>query len=127
MARCTGITTNGERCLKEAPPGTASGMCTQHDPAHAERRRRQASMGGKARQHGRSPLSMELYEVRRTLYDLADAELAGHVPTSTATALTQVYNACLRCLDLERQAVSEEGVEARIAALEEKLRGGDAA
>jgi hypothetical protein len=45
--KCSYIKANGERC-RGAATGQ-NGLCWSHDPANAERRRRTASRGGKAK------------------------------------------------------------------------------
>jgi hypothetical protein len=120
MAQCQGIKRDGGRCTASVQPG--SDWCWNHDPAHADRRQRNASRAGK----GRPP--REIGEIKALLKDLTDRVLEGGLPTSVVAVANQVINTRLRAVEVERKVKETEELEARIEALEkiqppQKLKG----
>ena len=63
MTRCTAIKPNGERCKGRAIQG--SEWCWNHDPAHADERRRHGSRGGKRGGRGRPVSELWLDRLQR--------------------------------------------------------------
>jgi hypothetical protein len=116
MARCTAIKANGERCRGVAIEG--SEWCYQHDPARSEERRRNASRGGKSGGRGRGG-SGEAAEIRALLKDLTSGVLEHRVNTGVAAVVTQLANARIRLVEVERKLLETQELEERLAALEE--------
>ena len=68
MGQCAAIKRNGEPCT--LPANGPHGLCWAHDPKNAEKRRRGASRGGKAR------ANREIPAITARLEDLEERELA---------------------------------------------------
>jgi hypothetical protein len=107
---CSAITRKGERCT--LPANGQHGLCWAHDPKNAERRRRGASRGGKAK------ANREIPAIKAQLEDLTEQVLAGDLETSHAAVANQLINTRLRALEQERKLRETEDLEARIEALE---------
>lgn len=110
MATCTATKRNGEACT--LPANGPQGLCWAHDPKNAERRRRGASRGGRAK------ASRELPQLKTLLADLTEQVLAGDLDTGRAAVANQLINTRLRAVELERKIKETEELEARIGALE---------
>jgi hypothetical protein len=123
LAKCTGITRDGERCRGIAIEG--SDYCYAHDPDRAEERKRAASKGGK--RGGRGRPQAELADIKRRLLDLADGLLAPpddaekRVDKGVAAVASQVLNVYLRALSVELKAREQLELIERLEALEEAL------
>jgi hypothetical protein len=117
--QCTAIKRNGERCTLSA--NGQQGLCWAHDPKNAEKRRRGASRGGKAKANREIPAIKALCE------DLTEQVLAGELETGPAAVANQLINTRLRAIEQERRNKETEDLEARIERLEqaaERERGG---
>ncbi len=118
MAKCLGITRDGERCKGTAIDG--SDYCYAHDPDRAEERRRNASRGGK--RGGRGRPGSELSEVKTLLADLTSRVLqvedAEPLETGRAAVANQLINTRLRAIEVERKVKETDELEERIEALE---------
>jgi hypothetical protein len=120
--RCTAIKKDGNRCTKDAEPGSA--LCWSHDPANEDERRRIASRGGRASTavlaERRGPAAQEIRELKDELRTLARDVKEGEVPPPVGTALNQIYNTLLRAMDQERRTRETGELEERLATLEER-------
>jgi hypothetical protein len=114
--QCTAVKRNGGRCT--LPANGPQGLCWAHDPANAEKRRRGASRGGKAR------ANRELPSIKARLEDLTEQVLSGALPTGRAAVANQLINTHLRAIELARKIREAEELEARIEALERTQEGG---
>jgi hypothetical protein len=114
--QCTAVKRNGEHCT--LPANGPQGLCWAHDPANAEKRRRGASRGGKAR------ANRELVGVKAQLEDLTEQVLSGTLETGRAAVVNQLINTRLRAIELERKIRETDELEARIEALEQPQEGG---
>ena len=117
MSRCTAIKPSGERCKGRAIEG--SEWCWNHDPAHAEERRRHGSRGGK--RGGRGRPQAELANIKVRLSDLADDVLEEKVDKGVAAVASQVLNVYLRAISVELKAREQLELTERLEALEEAL------
>ena len=90
MSTCTATKRNGEPCT--LPANGKQGLCWAHDPKNAERRRKGASRGGKAK------ASRELPTIKALLEDLTDRVLSGALPTGPAAVANQLINTRLRAI-----------------------------
>jgi hypothetical protein len=108
--QCTAVKRNTERCT--LPANGPQGLCWAHDPANAEKRRRGASRGGKAK------ANRELPSIKARLEDLTEQVLSGELPTGPAAVANQLINTRLRAIELERKIKETEELEARLEALE---------
>jgi hypothetical protein len=115
MGVCRATKRNGEPCT--LPANGPYGLCWAHDPKNAEKRRRGASRGGKAR------AGTEIKGIKAQLSELAQDVLAGELETARAAVANQLINTRLRAIELERKIKETEELEARIATLEQ-TRGG---
>jgi hypothetical protein len=111
MGQCTANKANGERCT--LPGNSQHGLCWAHDPKNAEKRRRGASRGGRAK------ANREIPAIKAQLEDLTERVLAGELETSPAAVANQLINTRLRAIEQERRVRETEDLEARIEALEE--------
>jgi len=112
MDRCQGIKRDGGRCTAPAQPG--SSFCYNHDPTHAEKRKRNASRAGK------SHSSREITHLKTLLSDLTDKVLEGSLETARAAVANQLINTHLRAIEIERKIKEADELEARIEALENR-------
>jgi hypothetical protein len=117
LSRCTAIKASGERCKGRAVEG--SEWCWNHNPAHADERRRHGAKGGK--RGGRGRPRVELQEIKQRLSDLADDVLAGEVDKGTAAVASQVLNVYLRAVSVELKAREQLELIERLEGLEEAL------
>ena len=115
-AQCTAVKRNTERCT--LPANGPQGLCWAHDPANAEKRRRGASRGGKAK------ANRELPSIKARLEDLTEQVLSGELPTGPAAVANQLINTRLRAIELERKIKETEELEARLEALERDTKEG---
>jgi hypothetical protein len=120
MSRCAFIKAGGERCKARAQEGYDH--CFNHRSDTAELRKEAARSGGKARARG-GPYS-DLRAAKRSLSKLRQEIWRGNMSPQRGAVLTQVINAEIRCVEVERKVREQEELEARIAALEStKARG----
>jgi hypothetical protein len=112
VGRCQGIKRDGGRCTASVPEGTQ--WCFNHDPAHADARKHNASRAGKSRP------SREITHLKALLSDLTDRVLEGELNTSQAAVANQLINTHLRAIEQERRIKETEELESRIEALETK-------
>ena len=110
MAACKAIKRDGTPCT--LPAQGQQGLCWAHDPKNAERRRRGASRGGRAKARA------ELPQLKTLLSDLTDKVLAGDLETGRAVVANQLINTRLRAVELERKIREADEIEERITALE---------
>ena len=114
-AVCRANKRNGSPCT--APATGANGYCWAHDPAHAERRRRIASRGGRGKGNG------ELADLKRHLRGLADDVLTGKVERGDAAVVNQIWGTLIRAVEQERKLRELGEMAERLEALEEVLKG----
>jgi hypothetical protein len=117
LSRCTAIKPSGERCKVRAIEG--SEWCWNHDPAHAEERRRHGSRGGKRAGRGRP--QAEVVGIKQRLSDLADDVLTGEVDKGVAAVASQILNVYLRAVSVELAVREQLEITERLEALEETL------
>jgi hypothetical protein len=108
---CKATKRNGEPCT--LPANGQQGLCWAHDPKNAERRRKGASRGGRAK------ASRELPSIKALLEDLTERVLTGELQTGPAAVANQLINTRLRAIEQERKIKETEDLEARIQALED--------
>ena len=113
--QCTAVKRNGEPCT--LPANGPQGLCWAHDPANAEKRRRGASRGGRAK------ANRELPTIKALLEDLTERVLSGELDTGRAAVANQLVNTRLRAIEQERKNKETEDLEARIEALERGSQG----
>ena len=112
---CSAVKRNGEPCT--LPANGQHGLCWAHDPKNAERRRRGASRGGKAK------ANREIPTIKAELSDLTERVLSGDLVTARAAVANQLINTRLRAIEQERKNKETEDLEARIEALEQEQGG----
>ncbi len=110
MAQCTAIKRNGERCTLSS--NGQHGLCWAHDPQNAEKRRRGASRGGKAKA---GKVAKDLHEL---LEDLTRRVIDGELETSKGAVANQLIGTRIRLLEYERRLKELEEIEERIEQLE---------
>ena len=108
MSRCTAIKASGERCKGRAIEG--SEWCWNHNPDHADERRRHGAKGGK--RGGRGRPQAELSDIKERLSELADDVLEEKVDRGV------VY---LRAVSVELKVKEQQELIERLEALEEGL------
>jgi hypothetical protein len=114
--QCTAVKRNGEPCTLAA--NGPHGLCWAHDPKNAEKRRRGASRGGKAK------ANRELPAIKAQLEDLTSRVLSGELLPGPAAVANQLINTRLRAIEQERKNKETEDLEARIEALERSQQKG---
>ena len=117
MSRCTAIKASGERCKGRAIEG--SEWCWNHNPDHADERRRHGAKGGK--RGGRGRPQAELTDIKQRLSDLADDVLEGRQDKGVAAVASQVLNVYLRAVSVELKAREQLELIERLENLEEAL------
>jgi hypothetical protein len=115
VSTCKATKANGEACT--LPAQGEQGLCWAHDPANAEKRRRGAARGGRAK------ANRELPQLKALLEDLTDRVLAGDLETGRAAVANQLVNTRLRAIEVERKIREAEELEERLEALERVLKG----
>jgi hypothetical protein len=115
LNRCTAIKASGERCKGRAIEG--SEWCWNHDPDHADERRRHGARGGK--RGGRGRPQAELSDLKRRISEVIDAVLDGSQDRGRAAVAIQGFNALRAVLEQERKIKETEDLETRIQALED--------
>ena len=117
MSRCTAIKASGERCKGRAIEG--SEWCWNHNPDHADERRRHGAKGGK--RGGRGRPQAELTDIKQRLSDLADDVLEGRQDKGVAAVASQLLNVYLRAVSVELKVKEQQELIERLEALEEGL------
>jgi hypothetical protein len=118
LARCTGITRDGERCREIAIDGL--GYCYAHD--RAEERRRNAHKGG--RRGGRGRPSVELATLKERLSTLADNVLEGSVDRGDAAVAGQLLNTVIRAIGMEMRVREVEDLQRQVEELRDLIEAG---
>ena len=113
MSTCKATKRNGEPCT--LPANGQQGLCWAHDPKNAERRRKGASRGGRAR------ASRELPSIKTLLEDLTERVLSGELETGRAAVANQLTNTRLRAIEQERKNKETEEFAERVEELERRL------
>jgi hypothetical protein len=117
-SQCTAVKRNGEPCT--LPANGPQGLCWAHDPKNAERRRRGASRGGKAK------ANRELPAIKTLLENLTDRVLSGDLPTGPAAVANQLINTRLRAIEQERKNRETQELAERVEELERRLSANQA-
>jgi hypothetical protein len=117
LSRCAAIKADGERCKVRAIEG--SEWCWNHDPAHADERRRHGQRGGKRGGRGR-PVA-ELARLQRRFEELAEQVLSGEVERARGAVAGQLLNGARACVRDGLAAREQEELIERLEALEEAL------
>jgi hypothetical protein len=117
LSRCTAIKASGERCKGRAIEG--SEWCWNHNPDHADERRRHGAKGGK--RGGRGRPQRETEAIKRLLEDLTDRVLSGELETGPAAVANQLINTRLRAIEQERKNKETEELAERVEELERHL------
>ncbi len=110
MNICKASKRNGEPCT--LPANGQQGLCWAHDQKNAERRRKGASRGGRAK------ANRDLPTIRALLEDLTERVISGELETGRAAVANQLVNTRLRAIEQERKNKETEELESRIEALE---------
>jgi hypothetical protein len=84
-----------------------------HDPKNAEKRRRGASRGGKAK------AGKALKELHELLEDLTTRVIDGELETARGAVANQLITTRIKLFEYERRQREQEELEARIQILEE--------
>ncbi len=124
MSRCQALKVGGGRC--EGTAMTGHSVCYSHRPDLAEKRRRDASRGGRTGGRGRGAGGGELAEIKAAIRDVTADVLAGKVKTGTGAVVFQGLNSSLRALEIERRTFDTAALLERLEALEDRasrLRG----
>jgi hypothetical protein len=117
LSRCTAIKASGERCKAWAIEG--SEWCWNHNPAHADERRRHGARGGKRGGRGR-PIA-ELASLRDENADIRRRLLEGELLPNVAAVAVQSINTDIRAVGAAMKAREQEELVERLTALEEGL------
>ena len=110
VGQCSAVKRNGEPCT--LPANGQHGLCWAHDPKNAEKRRRGASRGGKAK------ANREIPAIKARLEDLEERVLSGDLETGRAAVANPLLNTRLRAVEVERKLREQEDVLSRLEDLE---------
>src|SRR5215216_1009048 len=94
---CAGTKRDGSPCNASATPGDK--WCWNHDPAHAETRRLNASRAGKTKPASLD--AMKLKDLDGKLATLYDATWGGEVETRVAAVLNQIIQSRTKLVEVE--------------------------
>jgi hypothetical protein len=112
MSQCSFTKANGERCRLPCQP--QHDVCWNHNPNNANKRRRTASSGGRAK------ADKEVREVKKEIQGLiARVRDDGFDPTA-ANAINRLYQTLLQYIIVERGIYREEDLAVRIRELSGK-------
>jgi hypothetical protein len=117
LSRCTAIKASGERCKGRAIEG--SEWCWNHNPDHADERRRHGAKGGK--RGGRGRPQAELANIKERLSELADDVLEEKVDRGVGAVVSQILNVYVRAVSVELKVREQTEIIERLEALEEGL------
>jgi hypothetical protein len=112
MSQCSFTKPNGERC-KLAAQGP-QGVCWNHNPNNANKRRRTASSGGRAK------ADKEVREVKKEIQLLITRVRDEGFDPTAANAINRLYATLLEYIKLERGIFREEDLAVRIRELSGK-------
>lgn len=93
--QCTAIKANGERCTQ--PANGEQALCWAHDPAHAEKRRKNARRAGRARAY------TEVRDLKEEVKTLISEVRSGDLDRSDAAVMLQGYRTLKDFVELERR------------------------
>jgi hypothetical protein len=113
MAKCAAIARSGLPCRGLVRPG--NDYCPAHDLVRQEARRRSASKAA------RSKPGREISDLKSQLETLAEAVLAATVEPKVGAVVTQILNAWLKLIELERRIKETDELEAKIEQIQEAL------
>jgi len=114
MARCERIKADGERCKGIAIRGEE--WCPAHHPDHQNRRRRNASKGGK--RGGRGRPQADLAALKDKLIRLGEDVLEGRVDRSDAAVAGQLWNIAIGAIRTGLKAKEVEELQSQVEELE---------
>ena len=117
MSRCTAIKASGDRCKGRATLG--SEWCWNHNPDHADERRRHGARGGK--RGGRGRPSVELARLQGRFEELAEKVLEGEIERGVGAVAGQLLNGARACVRDGLAAREQEELIGRMEALEQAL------
>jgi hypothetical protein len=117
LSKCTAIKASGERCKGRAIEG--SEWCWNHNPAHADERRRHGTRGG--RRAGRGRPSVELARLQARFEELAEKVLAGEIERGVGAVAGQLLNGARACVRDGLAAREQEELLSRLEELEALL------
>jgi hypothetical protein len=117
LSQCTAIKASGERCKGRAFEG--SEWCWNHNPAHADERRRHGARGG--RHAGRGRPSVELARLQGRFEELAEKVLAGEIERGVGAVAGQLLNGARACVRDGMAAREQEELLSRLEELETLL------
>ena len=113
MAQCSAFKRDGERCT--LPANGQHGLCWAHDPQNAQKRRRGASRGGKAKA---GKVSKDLHAL---LESLTRRVIDGDLETSRGAVANQLITTRIKLFEYERRLKETEELEGRLEELEALL------
>lgn len=113
MAGCIGVKPDGSLCKGVAQRD--SDYCVSHDPARKQARHRAASKAA------RSKPGREIKVLKTGLEDLAQDVLDAAVEPKVGAVVTQIFNARIKLIEVERRIKEADELEARIDELKEGL------
>jgi hypothetical protein len=114
LAKCSGITRSGERCMGVAID--ASGLCYSHSPNHADARKRAARKGGQRGGRGRPQTQLASLVSDNT--DIREQVLRGEIMPNVGAVAIQSINAAIRAVKVGLELREQQDLEERLAELE---------
>jgi hypothetical protein len=112
MSQCSFTKANGERCRLPCQP--QHDVCWNHNPNNANKRRRTASSGGRAK------ADKEVREVKAEILSLISRVRDDGFDPTAANAINRLYGTLLQYIIVERGIYREEDLAVRIRELSGK-------
>jgi hypothetical protein len=112
MSQCSFTKPNGERCRLPCQP--EHDVCWNHNPNNANKRRRTASSGGRAK------ADKEVREVKKEIISLISAVRDDGFDPTAANAINRLYQTLLQYIIVERGIYREDDLAVRIRELSGK-------
>jgi hypothetical protein len=117
MAQCQRIKGDGNRCRNTATG--SNGLCSAHDPARADARKKNASRAGRAGGRGRP--STELRRLQHMFEELVGRVDDGDIVRADAAVMGQLLNGARACIRDLIAARDQEELVGRMEAIEVEL------
>lgn len=109
MGECRATKANGEPCT--LPANGPEGFCWAHDPANAEKRRKQASRAARAKG------SREILLLKEEIKAVISEVRAGELDRNAAAVMLQGYRTLRDFIELERRVKETDDLAAEIEEL----------
>jgi hypothetical protein len=115
IVRCSRITRSGKQCKLRAQG--SHGLCWQHSPANADRRRRNASIGGRAK------VNREVSTIKAKISEIIEAVEGEELDRNDASVMLAGFRVLKEYIELERRLLETDRLAVEIEELKRELAG----